>query len=119
MPEFKKGERVYTIKAGDSLSKIARDVLGNIGYWRTLALINNIKSPYTIYPGQQIKLPGIVVPPAPKYEPVTIDEKTGDVVPPRKDFDFMQKLGPILKNPFFMAAIGIGLIAILLTKKRG
>lgn len=43
----------YTVQAGDSLSKIA-------AYhgmsWRTIASKNNIASPYTIFPGQQLSL---------------------------------------------------------------
>ena len=47
----------YTVKAGDSLSIIARDVLGNMGLWPEIARLNNIEAPYTIFPGQTITLP--------------------------------------------------------------
>ena len=41
----------YTVKPGDSLSKIGNKY--GVSY-KTLAAINNIKPPYTIYPGQTI-----------------------------------------------------------------
>ena len=43
----------YTVKSGDTLSKIGR----NTGIdWKEIAKINGIKSPYTIYVGQKLKL---------------------------------------------------------------
>jgi len=50
-------KRFYTVKAGDSLSIIARDELNEIGRWSEIAYINSIASPYTIHPGQVILLP--------------------------------------------------------------
>lgn len=47
----------YVVKSGDSLSKIARDKLGDIDLWKTIARLNSIPPPYTIHPGQQITLP--------------------------------------------------------------
>lgn len=49
----------YTVRAGDSLSRIARDVLGNLSRWPELAALNAIASPYTIYPGQVLVLPDV------------------------------------------------------------
>ena len=44
----------YMVTGGDSLSVIG----SKTGYsWRLIAAINNLKSPYTIYPGQVILLP--------------------------------------------------------------
>lgn len=51
----------YTVKSGDSLSKIARDVLGNMSLWPDIAALNNIVKPYTIFPGQVLRLPGVGV----------------------------------------------------------
>ncbi len=50
-------KRAYTVKAGDSLSIIARDELGDISRWPEVAYINSISAPYTIFPGQNILLP--------------------------------------------------------------
>lgn len=50
----------YVVKSGDSLSIIARDVLGNLARWPELAALNAIEAPYTIYPGQVIELPADV-----------------------------------------------------------
>lgn len=45
---------IYTVRVGDSLSVIARrlDVT-----WQLLAEVNGIRPPYTIYPGQKLKVP--------------------------------------------------------------
>lgn len=48
---------LYTVQSGDTLSKIARDVLGDIERWRELAYINSLSQPYIIYPGQIIMVP--------------------------------------------------------------
>ena len=47
----------YTVKAGENLSIIARDQLGDITRWNEIAYINSIPSPYVIKPGQIILLP--------------------------------------------------------------
>ena len=49
----------YTVRAGDSISKIARDVLGAMGRWPEIAQLNNIAAPYRIFPGQTLQLPGV------------------------------------------------------------
>ncbi len=48
--------KTYTVVTGDSLSKIARDVLGDMSLWGELARINNIQAPYVIYPGQTLNI---------------------------------------------------------------
>lgn len=47
----------YQVKSGDSLSIIARDVLGDIARWPDIARLNNLVEPYTIFPGMQLILP--------------------------------------------------------------
>lgn len=47
----------YTVKAGDSLSKIARDVLGDMARWPEIAKLNAIAAPYVIRVGQLLELP--------------------------------------------------------------
>jgi len=49
--------QIYTVQAGESLSIIARDVLGNLERWKELALLNAIDYPYIIRPGQILELP--------------------------------------------------------------
>lgn len=51
----------YQVKSGDTLSIIARDVLGDMSRWPDLARLNNIVSPYTIFPGMQLMLPDLSV----------------------------------------------------------
>lgn len=45
-------EKYYTVKSGDTLSKIGSKLGIN---WKDIATKNNISSPYTIYPGQKLK----------------------------------------------------------------
>lgn len=53
--------RFYTIEAGDSLSKIAKDVYGDAMKWQALFEANHevIKDPDLIYPGQTIRIPDL------------------------------------------------------------
>lgn len=44
----------YTVKKGDTLSKIGVNLKTA---WKDIADANNMKSPYTIYPGQVLKVP--------------------------------------------------------------
>ncbi|MEW2492145.1 LysM peptidoglycan-binding domain-containing protein [Streptomyces nodosus] len=46
----------YTVQSGDHLIAIAR-TLNVPGGWQAIASANNLSSPYTIYPGQVLKLP--------------------------------------------------------------
>lgn len=50
--------KTYTVQPGDSLSKIARDVLGDMSLWPEIARLNNIANPNLIHPGQMLNLPG-------------------------------------------------------------
>jgi nucleoid-associated protein YgaU len=51
--------RTYTVAPGDSLSKIAKQVYGNMKDWRRIYDANRdiIKNPDVIYPGQTLRLP--------------------------------------------------------------
>lgn len=48
----------YTVKSGDTLSKIALEQLGSASKYQYLAQINGISNPNLIYVGQKIKLSG-------------------------------------------------------------
>lgn len=50
-------KKLYTVKAGESLSIIARDQLNDLSRWPEIAYVNSLSAPYTIYPGQTIFLP--------------------------------------------------------------
>lgn len=49
----------YVVQPGDSLSKIARDKLGDASRWPEIFELNKdqIKDPNLIYPGQKLRLP--------------------------------------------------------------
>ena len=51
--------RNYTVKAGDSLSRIAKEFYGNANDWQKIyqANKNRIKDPNVIHPGQKLIIP--------------------------------------------------------------
>jgi nucleoid-associated protein YgaU len=52
-------EEIYTVVAGDSLSKIARKLYGDANQWRRIFEANRdqIENPDLIHPGQKLKIP--------------------------------------------------------------
>lgn len=46
----------YVVKKGDWLSTIAKELYGNYGSWRELAVVNGIQQPDKIEPGQQLSV---------------------------------------------------------------
>lgn len=53
----KPAARTYTVKRGDSLSKISFRAYGTTAHWRLLADVNKIPNADLIFPGQVLKLP--------------------------------------------------------------
>jgi nucleoid-associated protein YgaU len=51
--------RIYVVKAGDSLSKIAKREYGDANAWNAIFEANKdqIKDPNLIHPGQKLKIP--------------------------------------------------------------
>jgi nucleoid-associated protein YgaU len=51
--------RTYTVKSGDSLSKIAKEVYGDAGKWKTIHAANAdlISDPDKIQPGWNLQIP--------------------------------------------------------------
>ena len=52
------GDTVYTVKPGDSLSKIAEHYYGDQMEYKKIAHYNNISTPDLIQPGQKLRIPG-------------------------------------------------------------
>lgn len=48
---------LYRVEVDDSLSKIARDVLGDMERWPEIARLNQLNPPYIIHPGELLLLP--------------------------------------------------------------
>lgn len=71
----------YTVRPGDCLSKIGSQLGVN---WRDIANVNGIISPYVIYVGQNLIIPGAVNSPAPAPKPsnngTTYTVKSGDTL---------------------------------------
>ena len=53
------GSRTYTVVAGDSMSKIAKKLLGDSNRWKEIHQLNadTVKNPNLIHPGQVLKIP--------------------------------------------------------------
>lgn len=53
------GEQQYTVQKGDSLSKIAKQHLGDANAWKTIFEANRdvLEDPDKIFPGQTLRLP--------------------------------------------------------------
>lgn len=53
------GERMYTVKAGDTLSQIAKEMYGNPNEYQKIFDANRdrLRDPNQIRPGQQLKIP--------------------------------------------------------------
>lgn len=58
-PAAKAAAKIYTVKSGDSLWKIAQKTLGKGGRYAEIANLNSdkVKNPNNIYPGQVLTLP--------------------------------------------------------------
>ena len=59
-PKDQATTRTYTVVGGDSLSKIAKKILGDGARWKEIFEANRdtIKNPDMIHPGQVLKIPG-------------------------------------------------------------
>ncbi|WP_433853377.1 LysM peptidoglycan-binding domain-containing protein [Stenotrophomonas nitritireducens] len=53
------GEQAYTVQKGDSLSRIAKNLLGDANAWKRIFEANRdvLDDPDKIYPGQTLKIP--------------------------------------------------------------
>jgi nucleoid-associated protein YgaU len=51
------GDQTYTVKSGDSLSKISKLFYGDANQYMKIATANNIPDPDKIKAGQQLKIP--------------------------------------------------------------
>ena len=84
----------YEVQAGESLSTIARDVLGDQNQWQQIASLNNLVPPYVIYTGQVLVLP----------DPGTIKYGQSVTVPAALAPAPVSVSG-ILSNPWLWAAV--------------
>ena len=52
-------QQTYVVKPGDSLSKIAKELLGDANRWKEIFEANQdtLKDPNLIHPGQELRLP--------------------------------------------------------------
>jgi nucleoid-associated protein YgaU len=50
--------KTYTVQSGDTLMEISRKLFnGDPQYWDEIAEFNGIKAPYSLYPGDELKVP--------------------------------------------------------------
>jgi nucleoid-associated protein YgaU len=59
VPDQELSEQTYTVKGGDSLSKIAKELYGDASKWKLIFEANrdSIKNPDLIHPGQVFTIP--------------------------------------------------------------
>ena len=50
-------KRTYTVRSGDTLSRIALRECGNANHWPKIAEANKLRNPNRIYPGQKLTIP--------------------------------------------------------------
>lgn len=50
-------QKLYIVRAGDTLQGIAARLLGNYKRWSDIATLNSIRDPKSIVPGQQLRMP--------------------------------------------------------------
>jgi len=74
----------YIVKAGDTLSAIARRFLGANGDWREIARINNITNPASLRIGQKLRIPVTAPPIAQNPEVAMVRNTLQGVYPPNK-----------------------------------
>jgi LysM repeat protein len=104
---------LYTVKPGDSLSIIARDVLGDMGLWPVIASQNKIQAPYIIRPGQTLTLPDV-----PRkvtdLPPRTIPKKPVPLpLPAVPPVAAATGFAALLRNPVFLVGAGIGILLLI------
>ncbi len=107
----------YIVRSGDTLSKIARDVVGNMAMWPQIASVNNLVAPYTIYPGQVLQLPEIgvartVAAPAPARLP-----SPGELAPFPKDGGGTDLIA-LAKKYWWVGALIVVLLPVALAPPR-
>jgi murein DD-endopeptidase MepM/ murein hydrolase activator NlpD len=74
----------YIVKAGDTLSAIAKRFLGANADWRDIARVNNITNPASLQIGQKLLIPVATPPPAPNPEIAIVRNTLQGVYPPNK-----------------------------------
>lgn len=118
------GGNTYTVKAGDTLSKIGAALGVN---WQTIASLNGIKSPYTIRVGQVLKINGGASQPTnnnnapviiqPNQLPQVIDNNPPPPEQPKKNFldDLSKKLGVA---PYVIGIAGLAVVLVVLSPRK-
>jgi len=96
---------IYQVKSGDTLSKIARDVIGNLSRWPEIAKLNNLVEPYTIFPGMQLVMPNSRVIDVVVTKGI---EQTGPPAPPAATFAGFNM------TPQMWLYLGLAALALLL-----
>lgn len=111
---------IYQVKLGDSLTAIARDVLGDQAAWRKIAQLNNIPSPYVIRPGQQLVMPDlevlgpVVVPDIARRVPTTQPQPPSVVKAAGFGFD----LSAMTPTTWAYLALGAAFLFVMLGKRK-
>ncbi|TEU14653.1 MAG: LysM peptidoglycan-binding domain-containing protein [Anaerolineales bacterium] len=77
-PEPEPAYQTYTVKAGDTLSKIAKEFYGDATKYPIIAEYNSLEDPGRIFIGQVLRIPPLTPPtpepPPPPVEPPTLED---------------------------------------------
>lgn len=79
--EMEQKKNVHVVKPGESVSSIARDVMGSVDYADEIVAANSLKNPEVIEVGQELTLPEVGVTAAPTTAPTEapkMEKKQGE-----------------------------------------
>lgn len=101
---------IYQVKRGDTLSSIARDVLGDVDRWPEIADLNRIVDVSMIFPGAQL-----LIPEAEKLQPITITAKRrGEIPDAAAEADPRPQFAGFDLTPTAMVLLAAGALVIYL-----
>jgi hypothetical protein len=100
----------YKVQSGDTLSKIADFLLGNMSRWPEIARANNLKSPYVIQIGQILTVPEIV----PLKSPSTVTSPVAVAASFKAPFGLPPKVFGISTNYLLFGVAALLLIPLFI-----
>jgi LysM repeat protein len=86
IPEPEPAYQTYTVKAGDTLSKIAKEFYGDATQYPVIAEFNGLEDPSRIFIGQVLRIPSLT-PPTPEPPPTPVEPPAPVEPPTLEDLD--------------------------------
>lgn len=107
----------YKVQSGDTLSKIADFLLGDMSRWPEIARANNIKAPYVIEVGQILTVPEIVPLRTGGTGTVTISQKPAFSLTAKTPFGLPSQVFGIPTNYLLIGVAALLLIPLFIGRK--